>query len=163
MGDFRPKFEILNEDVEHKLAWMAESGRMAGSAPADPDPESGRVGLSRDSGLCKPVLWVGRCSPPPESGRQGPTRLRVGRLRSESADFAIHLDNSKPQMKELKGKAVVGKCLAPAEACLISRTDKLTTGISNMLDVHLKRRKRTLSVRIPLVDENAQNLRREMV
>ncbi|MQL77408.1 hypothetical protein Taro_009808 [Colocasia esculenta] len=38
-------------------AWMAESGRVAGSAPADPDPESGRVGLSRGSGLCKPVLW----------------------------------------------------------------------------------------------------------
>ncbi|MQL82258.1 hypothetical protein Taro_014720 [Colocasia esculenta] len=75
---------------------MAESGRVAGSAPADPDPESGqtrpesgRVGLSRDSKPVPTVPWVGRC-PPPESGRQGPTRLRVGRLRSESADSAIH-------------------------------------------------------------------------
>ncbi|MQL75098.1 hypothetical protein Taro_007476 [Colocasia esculenta] len=58
-----------------------ESGRVAGSAPADPDPESGQtrpesggVGLSR-----------------PESGRQGPTRLRVGRLGAESADSAIHV------------------------------------------------------------------------
>ncbi|MQM12937.1 hypothetical protein Taro_045857 [Colocasia esculenta] len=87
------------EDTKKAEPLLAESGRVAGSAPADPDPESGqsrpesgRVGLSRDSGLCKPVLWVGRC-PPPESGRQGPTRLRVGRLRSESADFAIHDSN----------------------------------------------------------------------
>ncbi|MQM03618.1 hypothetical protein Taro_036405 [Colocasia esculenta] len=98
-------YEVMVHSLEEK--WAAaqhdslthpppESGRVAGSAPADPDPESGqsrpesgRVGLSRDSELCKPVLWVGRCSPQ-ESGRQGPTRLRVGRLRSESADFAIH-------------------------------------------------------------------------
>ncbi|MQL94040.1 hypothetical protein Taro_026692 [Colocasia esculenta] len=76
---------------------MAESGRVAGSAPADPDPESGqtrpesgRVGTVNCRGWVGGTLpWVGRC-PPPESGRQGPTRLRVGRLRSESADSAIH-------------------------------------------------------------------------
>ncbi|MQM11703.1 hypothetical protein Taro_044613 [Colocasia esculenta] len=66
---------------------MAESGRVAGSAPADPDPESGqtrpesgRVGLSRDSELCKPVPWVGRC--PPQSW------VARGRPDSESADSA---------------------------------------------------------------------------
>ncbi|MQL86562.1 hypothetical protein Taro_019089 [Colocasia esculenta] len=72
---------------------MAESGRVAGSAPADPDPESGQtrpesggVGLVNQSRLSRG--WVG--VPPPESGRQGPTRLRVGRLGAESADSAIH-------------------------------------------------------------------------
>ncbi|MQL95371.1 hypothetical protein Taro_028034 [Colocasia esculenta] len=68
---------------------MAESGRVAGSAPADPDPESGqsrpesgRVGLSRDSGLCQPVLWVGRCSPPRvRSPGADPTQSRPTPLR----------------------------------------------------------------------------------
>ncbi|MQL75423.1 hypothetical protein Taro_007793 [Colocasia esculenta] len=35
---------------------MAESGRVAGSAPANPDPESGRSRAESDSGLCKPTL-----------------------------------------------------------------------------------------------------------
>ncbi|MQL81247.1 hypothetical protein Taro_013695 [Colocasia esculenta] len=54
---------------------MAESGRVAGSALADPDPDP--VG--------------GSVSPPPcKLGRHGPIPLRVGRLGAESADFAIH-------------------------------------------------------------------------
>ncbi|MQL69293.1 hypothetical protein Taro_001613 [Colocasia esculenta] len=72
---------------------MAESGRVAGSAPADPDPESGqtrpesgRVGLSRDSKPVPTVPWVGRCSPPrvgspgADPTQSRPTPLRVGRL-----------------------------------------------------------------------------------
>ncbi|MQM00870.1 hypothetical protein Taro_033616, partial [Colocasia esculenta] len=85
---FRVSFQVELGEV-----WMAESGWVAGSAPADPDPESGhsrpelgRVGLSRGSGLCKLVLWVGRCSPPrvgspgADPTQSRPTPLRVGRL-----------------------------------------------------------------------------------
>ncbi|MQL67985.1 hypothetical protein Taro_000248, partial [Colocasia esculenta] len=59
------------EEIHQARARMAELGRVAGSAPADPDPksgqtrpESGRVGLSRDSKPVPTVPWVGRCSPP---------------------------------------------------------------------------------------------------
>ncbi|MQL88673.1 hypothetical protein Taro_021237 [Colocasia esculenta] len=69
---------------------MAESGRVAGSAPADPDPdpdpESGRSRAESDSGLCKPSL-VGGWVFPPQVGSPGadptqsrPALLRVGRL-----------------------------------------------------------------------------------
>ncbi|MQM02420.1 hypothetical protein Taro_035195, partial [Colocasia esculenta] len=72
---------------------MAESGRVAGSAPADPDPESGQtrpesggVGLSRPGKPVPTVPWVGRCSPPrvgspgADPTQSRPTRSGVGRL-----------------------------------------------------------------------------------
>ncbi|MQM06637.1 hypothetical protein Taro_039466 [Colocasia esculenta] len=78
---------------------MAESGRVAGSAPADPDPELGRVGLSRGSGVRKPVLWVGQC-PPPQS------RVARGRPDSESADSAP----SRPTLPSMNLFVSLGKC-----------------------------------------------------
>ncbi|MQL75968.1 hypothetical protein Taro_008339, partial [Colocasia esculenta] len=59
---------------------MAESGRVVGSAPADPDPESGRSQAESGSGLCKPSPVGGWVFHPPRS------RVGMGRFRSESAD-----------------------------------------------------------------------------
>ncbi|MQL96362.1 hypothetical protein Taro_029037 [Colocasia esculenta] len=62
------RFSCLDRPLcrDLKRDGMAESGRVAGSAPADPDPESGqtrpesgRVGLSRDSKPVPTVPWVG--------------------------------------------------------------------------------------------------------
>ncbi|MQM07488.1 hypothetical protein Taro_040332, partial [Colocasia esculenta] len=79
--------------AESNLSRMAESGRVAGSAPADPDPESGQtrpesggVGLSRPGKPVPTVPWVGRCSPPrvgspgADPTQSRPTRSGVGRL-----------------------------------------------------------------------------------
>ncbi|MQL97491.1 hypothetical protein Taro_030186 [Colocasia esculenta] len=67
---------------------MAESGRVAGSAPADPDPESGQtrpesggVGLSRPGKPVPTVPWVGRCSPP--RGRQVDDKLARNWVRPD--------------------------------------------------------------------------------
>ncbi|MQM18565.1 hypothetical protein Taro_051561 [Colocasia esculenta] len=71
---------------ERGLVKKPESGRVAGSAPADPDPESGRsraelgrVGLSRTVNFANLVSWVG--VPPP-------SRVARGRPDSESVDSA---------------------------------------------------------------------------
>ncbi|MQM14734.1 hypothetical protein Taro_047666 [Colocasia esculenta] len=113
---------------------MAESGRVAGSAPVDPDPESGqtrlesgRVGLSRDNELCKPVPWVGRCSPP-ESGRQGPTRLRVDRLCSESADSAIHGCGASGRAGRRRGEGDADEICSDAASDGDGRTGRLAGG-----------------------------------
>ncbi|MQL81016.1 hypothetical protein Taro_013485 [Colocasia esculenta] len=71
--------------------WQSRVGWLGRPQPI-PTLSRGRLGLSRDSELCKPVLWVGRCSPP-RVGSPGAnlTQSRpTQRLRSESADSAIH-------------------------------------------------------------------------
>ncbi|MQM10668.1 hypothetical protein Taro_043563 [Colocasia esculenta] len=106
VGDIRVR---LDHGWQSRVGWVSRTQPTPTRVGSDPwirptPMESGRPWVGQvNKGILKPcpkrILklhgWV--VVPPPKSGRQGPTRLRVGRLRPDSADFAIYgLDGGEP-------------------------------------------------------------------